>query len=343
MAWPTDLTQLMKRISTPAEEVFQGMEVLGDYVNTQMSAQSLTIKSYVAAVVKQAGHIWWVNGIDGVGSDANAGTSRTVPLLTIAQALTMCADNENDVIFVEDYWQPTGEAWPIHVNKQQVHIIGNAQRGLPFPAISPPADTAAFHLCSSGQYGSIENLTIGGGASGGCIEWGVADGQVDGFLIKKCTFGHPWFRAPLNGIRQDGAATRGGYGNRIEKCTFLSDLAGETGAHLGAITGNAIAQLSTVLPFHDTEIVDNVFKGCQRAINLLYTKDALIEENRFTVPDVASDGESIWLGAACFGILVNNNWAFKGNGAALAFNPYYDAGNNHWGLNYRQGVSVMPA
>ena len=341
MAWPTDLLQLLKRISTPAEEVFLGLRVLGDYLKTSMDAQDATVKLYLRNLM-WAGNIFWVNGIDGVGSNSNAGTTRAAPFLTLTYALAQCVDNQNDIIFVEDYWQPTGEAWPIHVNKQQVHIIGLAQRNLPFPAISPTSDVAAFHLMSSGQYGSIENLTIGGGASGGCIEWGQ-DGQVDGFLIKKCTFGHPWFRAPLNGIRQDGAVSRGGYSNRIEKCTFLGDLAGEAHAHLGTITGNAIAQLSVALPFYDLEIVDNVFKGCQRAINLLYTKDAVIEENRFTTPDAATDGESIWLGAATFGIMINNNWAFKGTGAALTYNPYYDAGNNHWGLNYRQGVSVMPA
>ena len=334
----------MKRISTPAEETFQGLEVLGDYLNTQINAQNVTIRTYLRNLLAQAGNVFWVNGIDGVGSNSNAGITRAAPLLTLTYALSLCTDNQNDIIFVEDYWQPTGETWPIHVNKQQVHIIGNAQRGLPYPAIHPPADTAAFHLTSSGQYGSVENLTIGGGSSGGCIEWGQ-DGQVDGFLIRKCTFGHPWFGTPLNGIRQDGAVTRGGYGNRIEKCTFLSDLVGGTGAHLGAITGNAIAQLSVTLPFFDTEIVDNVFKGCQRAINLLLSKDNVIEENRFTVPDAASDGESIWLGAACFGNMMNNNWSFKGPTGILTYNPYYDASAslNHWGLNYRAGVSIMPA
>ena len=341
MSWPTDLKQLMKRISTPAEETFQGLEVLGDYLKTSMDAQDATIKLYLRNLM-WAGNIFWVNGINGVGSNTNAGTTRAAPFLTIKYALSQCVANQNDIIFIEDYWQPTGEDWPILVNKNGVHIIGLAQRSLPYPAISPPADTAAFELSSLGQYGSIENLVIGGGASHGCIEWGE-EGQVDGFLIKKCTFGHQWFSASLNGIRQDGAATRGGYGNRIEKCTFMGDLAGETGAHLGKITGNAIAQLSVALPFFDLEIVDNVFKGCQRAINLLYTKDAVIEDNRFTVPDKASDGESIWLGAASFGCMINNNWSFNWTGAALTYNPYYDDGDSHWGLNYRQGVSVMPA
>lgn len=341
MTWPLDLTQLLKRISTPAEEVFKGLRVLGDYNKTNMDAQDATIKLYLRNLM-WAGNIFWVNGINGVGSNANAGTTRATPFLTIKYALSQCVANQNDIIFVEDYWQPTGEDWPIVVNKNGVHIIGMAQRGLPFPAIHPTGDTAAFVLGSAGQYGSIENLTIGGGTSHGCIEWGE-NGQVDGFLIKKCTFGHPWFGTPLNGIRQPAASSRGGYGNRIEKCLFLGDFAGETGAHQGAITGNAIAQLSPTLPFFDLEIVDNVFKGCQRAINLLYSKDALIEYNRFTVPDAATDGESIWLAAATLGIMINNNWSFKGPTGILTYNPYYDAGNNHWGLNYRAGVSIMPA
>ena len=36
MAWPEDLTKLLKRISLPAEEVFKGLKVLGDYNKTNI-------------------------------------------------------------------------------------------------------------------------------------------------------------------------------------------------------------------------------------------------------------------------------------------------------------------
>ena len=38
MAWPEDLTKLLKRISLPAEEVFKGLRVLGDYNKENIDA-----------------------------------------------------------------------------------------------------------------------------------------------------------------------------------------------------------------------------------------------------------------------------------------------------------------
>lgn len=310
------------RIHAPANEIRDMLAVLAD---------ALMAGSWYGGPV---GSVFWVDGVN--GNNSWNGRSIEKPKLTIKAALALCVADDNDVILVIDYWQPTGEDWPIVVDKNLVHIIGMGQANFPYPAIHPPDDTAAFQLTSSGQYGSIENLTIGGGDAHGGIEWGNS-GQVDGFLIKNCTFGHQWFGTPLNAIRQPGDSTRGGFKNRIEKCTFLSDLI----SHSGALTGNAIAQLSTTMFFYDLEIVDNVFKGCQRAINLLGSKDAVIEKNRFTNPDVASDGESIYLGAATLGCMMDDNSSFKGT-SVMTRNPYYDAGTNHWGRNYAGGLSVMP-
>ena len=344
MAWPQDLTTLLKRISTPAEEVFKGLRVLGDYTKERIDAKVDTHETALKAYLRllgQCGEVFVVNGVDGVGSNSNAGTA-AAPFLTIKYALSQCVANRNDHILVQDYWQPTGEAWPILVNKNQVHIVGLAQRGLPYPAIHPTGDTAAFQLGSSGQYGSIEKLTIGGGTVGGGIDFcGDSAGQVDGFLIKKCTFGHAWFGTPVSGILQKVDATRGGYGNRIEKCLFLGN-----GANMakGAISGNGIDFLcagSAATMMYGTEIVDNIFMGLNVGINLARASDSLITGNKFTVDD-ASDGEAITLSALCLGGLISGNEAMEG-AVGMTKNPYKDLGTNHWGLNYKAGVITMPA
>jgi len=289
------------------------------------------------------GRVFFVNGIDGVGSDSYAGIDPTEPKLTLTDALVVCVSNRHDVIIVLDYWQPTGEVWPISVDKHQVHIVGLAQSGLPYPAIHPPTDVDAFQLTSSGQYGSIGRLTIGGGATAAGIEIG-ASGQVDGFHIHDCVFGHRWFGTPLNGIRQQEADTRGGNGNVIERCHFIGDHQGK-----GTISGNAIDLLvSGALDrtFYQMQIRDNVFAGITGvAINEVRCNGGEILRNKFIVPD-AANGEAISLLANSLGVMVDDNVAMNGMLAAgYGFNPYRDLAanvNNHWGRNYRGPNVIEP-
>lgn len=321
------LNRYVDRISTPAQEVRDMLAAVAD-VTMNLSGGPV-------------GTVFWVDGVNG-DDDANDGLTWLKPLLTIKEALSRCTDNHNDVIMVMDYWQPTGEDWPIVVDVQQVHIVGWAQGNLPYPAIHPPSASStvsAFMLSSGGQYGSIENLSIGGGTAGGGIEIGP-EGQVDGFLIKNCTFGHSWFGTPLNGILQKVTANRGGYSNRIEKCLFLGDLNSMT---KGAITGNAIDLLdvtSSATMMYGTEIVDCVFMGCAVGINMARASDSLITGNKFTVADSA-DGEAITLSALCYGGMISGNEAMEGQ-EALDNAPYKDLGTNHWGRNLSGGLNVMP-
>lgn len=293
-------------------------------------------KSIVLSRFPAPGNIFFVDGVN--GSNANAGDKPTSAYLTLTYALAQCTADRNDIIFVLDYWQAAGESWPITINKNAVHIIGLAQGNLPYPAIHPTGDTAAFQLTSSGQYGSIENLTIGGGNAHGGIDW-LNEGQVDGFLIKNCWFGHQWFGTPISGILQPTGSSRGGFGNRIEKCRFLGDLANCT----GAITGNAIDMLGTVASY-DLEIVDCVFMGCAIAINLTKCHNSRIINNNFACPD-AADGEAVSLLASCLGNWVNNNYAGNGGDAAMTKEPYRDVAatnKNHWGVNWTTNAVDLP-
>lgn len=285
------------------------------------------------------GDVFYVNTAAKGGADTNTGTEPDEPLLTLTHALSLCTDDEDDYIFVMDYWRPTGETWPISVEKNGVHIIGVSRPGpLPYPALHPATDVAAIQLTSSGQYIEIAGLTLGGGVSHGGIDW-LNEGQVDGAWIHHCTFGHQWFGTPLSGIHQVATASRGGYGNLIEDCLFMGDLANCT----GAITGNAIDLLGSVASY-DLTVRRCMFKGCYIGINCTVVHNGEFVDNRFVCAD-AVDGEAISLLTACRGNFADGNRAANGGDAAMTKEPYRDVAatnNNHWGVNYTTDAVDLP-
>lgn len=327
------LTRQLGRISAPARETRNMLAVQADAILGRLGP---------------CGAVYWVGGTWGapllVGDDNYDGCSINTPKATIKEALALCTDYQNDVVFVDPrYWQPTDEDWPIVVDKYNVHIIGLGQGHFSSPAIHPDVDKPAFVLGSQGQYGSLQRLTVGGGTTqGGILLIGStlvppASGQVDGTLIKECVFGHQWFGTPKNAIYQPADANRGGFGIRIEKCRFLGDLANCS----GKISGNAIDLLGgvtyTASILYDLEIVDNMFMGCQVGVNLAKSFNGRILNNKFICED-STDGDAIRLLAACRGNMVDGNVAMAGGDAAMAKNPYCDVAatdKNHWGLNFK--------
>ncbi len=291
------------------------------------------------------GRVFYVNTAAKGGTDVNMGLNPALPMLTITGALDRCEDYRHDTVCIIDYWQAAGETWPINVDVHQVHIHGLTAPapGIPYPAIHPPADTAAF-LLGAGDYGSISNLTIGGGNSHGgidlCYDGTTQVFQAEGFEISGCTFGHVWFGTPLNGIRLPATANTGAYGLRIINNSFLGDLATK-----GAISGNAIDILKDSNPsLRDSLIANNRFLDCQKNIVLVNSYSNLIEGNEGFVPDTAQ-GEMVDLDDACVANVINRNQAMQGPAAGLlAQAPYRDLNgpNNHWGHNEYNGVEVEP-
>lgn len=283
------------------------------------------------------GQTFYVDGVN--GSDNNVGQDSAHPLLTIAAALVKCVDQNHDYIFVMDYWRPTGETWPIPITKDHIHIIGvGGHPGLCWPAVHPATDLAAFQLYSSGQYGEIAGLTIGGGNSHGGIDW-QNQGQVDGFWIHHNVFGHQWFGTPKSAILQAAAASRGGYGNVIEDNEIMGDLANCS----GAITGNGIDMLGAVRSY-DLIIRRNRFMGCAININLTKVTNGQMLDNRFICAD-SVDGEAVSLLAACLGCMVDGNRAMNGGDAAMTKEPYRDVAatnKNHWGVNWTTNAVDLP-
>lgn len=283
------------------------------------------------------GQTFYVGGLN--ASNNNTGKNYGNPLLTMAAALALCVDQNHDYIFVLDYWRPSGETWPIPITKDHIHIIGvGGQPGLPWPAVHPSTDVAAFQLYSSGQYGEIAGLTIGGGNSHGGIDW-QNEGQVDGFWIHHNIFGHQWFGTPKSAILQPAAASRGGYGCVIEDNVIMGDLA-NCG---GGITGNGIDMLGAVMSY-DLTIRRNRLMGCAININLIKVTNGMILDNRGICAD-SVDGELVSLLAACRGCMVDGNRAMNGGDAAMTKEPYRDVAatnKNHWGVNYTTDAVDLP-
>jgi len=111
MAWPTDLTKLLKRISTPAEEVRDMLEVLGDYLKAQTDARVDTLDTVVdthdaaiKALIRQYSganeryeNTWYV---DGRVAESGDGLSWAGALKTFAEAVVL----NNATIDWADAW-----------------------------------------------------------------------------------------------------------------------------------------------------------------------------------------------------------------------------------------------
>ena len=302
----------------------------------------ITVGQMAGTLFGAVGEIFHVNTASATfpGDDGNSGLDFEHPLLTITAALAKCVANRHDYILIWDYWQASGETWPISVDKNAVHILGVTVPGLPFPAIHPPSDTGAFQLTSSGQYGEIAYLTIGGGSSHGGIKMGNS-GQVDGFNIHHNVFGHEFFGTPLNGIEQPVGSSRGGYGVKINDNIFLGDLANVG----GKITGNAIDLLKiTTEPWRNIQIEHNQFLGCAVGINMTLGLGGQILNNKFVIAD-SGDGEAIALLAGTLGMMVDGNVAMNGGDAAIGQQPYVDVAatnKNHWGVNWTTNAVDLP-
>ncbi|GAI23200.1 unnamed protein product, partial [marine sediment metagenome] len=266
------------------------------------------------------GNVFFVDTAANGGNNGNHGRTMDQPLLTITEALDRCAYEHNDVIIILNYWTPAGEAWPIVVNKRQVHIIGAAMWGLPFPAIVPDGDHACFQFDEAGCYSEIAFLTIGGGAAHGGIELSV-DNQAEGVWIHDCYFGHSWFGLPQNGIWLSPGGVRHTFGCRIERCTFM----GDQGNFVGALTEQGILQSGAGGAYaRDLEILNNVFKGVAVGIELARGFDAVIKGNRFGIDDGGGADQAIDLGAACLGCLIDDNHVGTRMAASSTSAPFSD-------------------
>jgi hypothetical protein len=141
------------------------------------------------------GNVWYVNGCNeggfADGNDDNIGNEIDHPFATIKKALTMCTNYHNDYIVILDYWQPTGEDWPIEINKDTVNIVslqtmaGFPMGGpmIPWAIIYASGSHAAFYVNANNVF--VQGLQIYAGTTGyACVTFGNK-----GFIqFDKCRF-----------------------------------------------------------------------------------------------------------------------------------------------------------
>ena len=261
------------------------------------------------------GNVYYVNGTDwGDGADTNSGLRPDDPFLTLTHAIGECTDEMFDTIVVVDYWTPTGETWPIAVDKAQVTIVGAPGGSFNrWPCVHPAGDTAAFDLQAAGI--RLIDLYIDAGASHAGVEFS-GGGERNG--IYGC-----YFATGTHGVL--GIAGSPSFGFQVSGCTFTSLLTAG-----GIYLNNP--------PF--TRISDNVFCGVQGvAIEILQSAEVQILDNRIAC-DSDVQGRGITLGAVCTRCLVAGNSAYYGNAAGMVQNPFLDSAgaaandwmNNMWGI-----------
>lgn len=286
-----------------------------------------------AEVHPGADNVFFCYGIDGgIGDDANDGLTRQSPVLTLTEALARCVAGQQNYIVVLDYWQPTGETWPISVDVPNVHIIGADGGGTKMPIITPVADTAGILVAADRI--EIARLCLNGGASHGAVEndpgaptprWGT--------YIRDC-----WFA--VLGSAQDGIKNVAASDNvylTVERCRFGFAIVRDgiriehnaTRAEIGRPWGNG-----------------NFFDRVQGvAINCVgNVADVGIYHNTFAIP-ANTAGAAITLSAGSAGCAIFDNQANFGD-TDMVNNPYSDgagAGSNHWGLNYKGVTPTLPA
>lgn len=280
-----------------------------------------------------AGNVYYVYGIDGgIGADTNTGLTPAEPLLTLTAALAKCTSGNQDYIIVMDYWQPTGEVWPITITKNNVHIIGYDGGGTQMPIITPTGDTAGVLVAADRI--EIARMCINGGATHGCIENDPTGGAGRwGTLIRDC-----WFS--VLGTAQDGIRNVGDGDNvylTVKRCRFGF-----------AITRDGIriefnatrCQIGT--PWGDGNLFDRV-----AGIGVNVTGNAAdvgIYNNIFVLPSDTA-GKAITLSAGTAGSAIFGNHANFGD-ADMVANPYTDGAagdSNTWGLNYKGVTATLPA
>ena len=195
MAWPTDLTQLKKRISTPAEEVFEGLEVLGDYNKTSMDAGHTTIETNRAAMearllIEWAGRFatnrFYVDVTN--GDDSYDGLTLAKAFKTIKKAVNTCkatntyGANKLDYVFIAPGLYPEGD---VIQEGHGTHLIGLGLRGADSGVrIIPAEDPTHCILALQCAHVEVANIYFYSAYADPCI-W--SPNHMDNTWIHDCT------------------------------------------------------------------------------------------------------------------------------------------------------------
>jgi len=260
-------------------------------------------------------------------SDGNDGLSPDHAVLSFYMALAKCVSGRRDTIYVLNYASANETEWPISVNKAGVSIFG-ARGGGYMPRytggqiIQPTSDAAGMTLDANNI--RVDGLEFRAGASYSGIMFDTAGVSRHGIYNCVFTSGAYGVWATANSMPSQGP--------HIKNCTFLANL---TSDGILYVSNGAFARFE-----------DNIFDECGGiAINITGAAHA-----GFVLNNVIS----MKAATAAKGIVITGSeaqrWIIDGNHAnfgatTMTNNPYWDSSgqDNHWLLNYRDIVAVLPA
>ena len=275
------------------------------------------------------GRVFYVHGFTGLNT--NNGIDPGTPFLTIAYALTQCANGRNDYIIVLNGWS---EDTPIQVaaDKSRVHIIGMACDGMPAVSLTSNADSPIFEV--GGDFVEIAGFDLGGGDNHGGIE-PLAGETSDMVYIHHCNFGSEYCGdTPLHGVFLPTGLTQGAKGWRIKDCKFM-------GGTFGLLTSSGVK----IDEGASHEVCDNLFSACPApAISILGFSIIVRNNDILVATDVAGGAITVLVGGALN--YISNNRAAREEAAAGSLNPYLDnaldAVTDAWVANYHAETLTAP-
>ena len=291
-----------------------------------------------AALPVGCGNIYYVNGSsDGPVVDTNDGLTPATPKQLLQSGIDLCTNDNNDVVIVLNYGGNARavEAWPVEVNKSQIHIIGVGNVAQKWPLVSVDdvggAETANPALLITADRVEVSNLNLGGGNTAGAIHIGDGGGTW-GTWIHDCFFG-------VEGTSQDGvripAGVAGPY-TTITECRF------DIGLIRDGIRFDANATRCRLgLPGHGN--VFNNIPGVCINLNAGVTEPGIFDNVMGIPANTAAAG--ITFAAGVLDAIVDGNKANFGD-TTMGNNPFADAaaaGANNWLLNYQGITAVMPS
>jgi len=294
-------------------------------------------------VMNSESHVFFVDGTDGVGDDGvnTLGQVPDEPFLTITHALSKCTSAKNDFIFVLNYYQATGETWPISISKGQVHIIGIGYSSGPWNWVQPTGDTAAFSLTTGADGVEIAGLELGAGENHGCIE--IATAGLWNIHIHDCGFGTENGMTAKYGIRTTDGTTGGELINALIENNRFGDKLTASGIEVpAALTGpNDVA--GCIIRNNIFRVVDDG-QGINVAKTTANFQDGGIFDNKFIV-EGDDDGAAVKFAAGAKGMVDGNQAVYKDESTicAVATGNLFHTGADgmSWGRNYISGTLLL--
>jgi len=264
------------------------------------------------------GAVVYVDGC--AGSDSNSGLDPTHPLLTIAAALALCTNDQNDTIVVLDYYELESDV-AVTINKSKVTIVGSEGgcKDRSWTCIHATADTACFIVAANDV--RIHQFYFDAGAAHGGVEFSGNRCRIGVFDCYFGTGAYGVYDAP------GGVA----FSLEVANCFFQQSLT----SHSIYINDDPAHCF-----FHH-----NMFDQAQGdAINIVQGGGLRVCDNTIAC-GADAQGRGITLGASVTRCLCARNYANFGD-TDMAANPFEDgaaAGINHWMGNMKGITLIQPA